>query len=250
MPGPRWPLGWTAVARLAGSVRSATGTVKTRAVSAGSTTPTGLGRAPPAEDGRHDEAADRDVEPGQHAEELDAATGRARSPPRPRAARPAAARRPAGRRPRGRGRRRGRTAGPACERSEPARSMSSSSGPRVALAEEDQHGGLPARAVLAAAGSGSAACGSTVSAARTTGSSQSGSPSVLSATAVAPRACPRPRRVSAARLPCASSVRHRHPRRLPTPASLPRSFRAAPRSAGRALIRRSQRRGRDAARAR
>ena len=31
------------VARFAGSVRSATGTVKTRAVSFGSTTPTGLG---------------------------------------------------------------------------------------------------------------------------------------------------------------------------------------------------------------
>ena len=146
--GPRWPLGWTVVARLAGSVRSATGTVKTRAVSFGSTDADRARLAPPAQHRGHDEAADRDVQLGQHAEELDARPGRARSPPRPRAARPAAARRPSGRRPRGRGRRRGRRAGPAWERSELARSMSSSSGPRVALAEEDQHGGLPPRPVL------------------------------------------------------------------------------------------------------
>ena len=128
--GPRWPLGWTVVARLAGIREIRHGDREDPGRLGRVDDPDRARLAPPAQHGRHDEAADRDVQPGQHAEELDARRvepglllGLAqRGPQRPVAV--------AGRRPRGRGRRRGRTAGPRASAASSDRSMSSSSGPR------------------------------------------------------------------------------------------------------------------------
>ena len=164
--GGRW--GERPSTRLAGSVRSATGTVKTRAVSAWSTAPTGLGRPPPAEHRGDDEAAHRDVERGQHAEDLHA--GRVESGLLLRLAQRGAqrARRRRGSPSSGSRAPPGKEGWPACERRVPARSISSSSGPRAPSPKRTRTADWPPAAV--SGGRKRLSCrGSTVPAARPRG---------------------------------------------------------------------------------